>query len=207
MTATSAERIWSPSSHGETFKFPDFEPEVFPDDLTTHPEKSNSTVPISTISSPGTLPKQNGDLRSDMWQHKKDNHIAWGNGSAKGPLCGHGRQPSLSDAIRTIRTRKGSVSANAQEIAEALKAPVSVKLIVRSSAGTTRASSSPSLGTLHCVVHELSSDQYFYQIHIKRLSKTYHTYTHPIRFRFHMVLVLRIFGVPVSANQDSYTCP
>ena len=42
----------------------------------------------------------------------------------------HDRQKSLSDAIRTIRTRKGSVSANAQEIAEALKAPVSVKLVV-----------------------------------------------------------------------------
>lgn len=42
----------------------------------------------------------------------------------------HGRQKSISEAIKTIRTRKGSVSANAAEIADALKAPVSVRLIV-----------------------------------------------------------------------------
>lgn len=43
---------------------------------------------------------------------------------------GHGRQKSLSDALRTIRTRKGSVSQNAHEIADALRAPVSPKLVV-----------------------------------------------------------------------------
>lgn len=52
--------------------------------------------------------------------------MAWTNGQG----TRHGRQKSLSDAIRTIKTRKGSVSANAHEIADALKAPVSVKLIV-----------------------------------------------------------------------------
>ena len=40
------------------------------------------------------------------------------------------RQKSLSEAFRTIRTRKASVSENAAEIAEALKAPLSVKLVV-----------------------------------------------------------------------------
>lgn len=44
---------------------------------------------------------------------------------------GHGRQKSLGDAIRNIRTRNGSVGQNAQEIAEALKAPISPALIVR----------------------------------------------------------------------------
>ncbi|KAK2612839.1 hypothetical protein QQS21_001119 [Conoideocrella luteorostrata] len=43
---------------------------------------------------------------------------------------GHGRQKSLSDAFRTIRTRKGSVSQNAHEIADALRAPVSPKLVI-----------------------------------------------------------------------------
>lgn len=42
----------------------------------------------------------------------------------------HGRQKSLSDAIRTIRTRNGSFSQNAHEIADALKAPISPKLVV-----------------------------------------------------------------------------
>lgn len=44
---------------------------------------------------------------------------------------GHGRQKSLSEAIRTIRTRNGSVSQNVHEITDALKAPVSARLIVR----------------------------------------------------------------------------
>lgn len=36
----------------------------------------------------------------------------------------------MSDAFRTIRTRKASVSANVHEIGDALKAPVSPKLVV-----------------------------------------------------------------------------
>lgn len=44
---------------------------------------------------------------------------------------GHHRQKSLSEAIRTIRTRKGSVSQNVHEITDALKAPVSARLTVR----------------------------------------------------------------------------
>ena len=43
----------------------------------------------------------------------------------------HGRQKSLTEAIRTVRTRNMSISENAQEIAESLKAPVSYKLVVR----------------------------------------------------------------------------
>ncbi|SPO05637.1 related to SLY41 protein [Cephalotrichum gorgonifer] len=46
-----------------------------------------------------------------------------------GSTKGHTRQKSLSQAIRTIRTRNGSVSQNVHEITEALKAPVSGRLI------------------------------------------------------------------------------
>jgi solute carrier family 35 protein E1 len=42
----------------------------------------------------------------------------------------HTRQKSLGDAFRTIRARKGSMSQNAHEIADALRAPVSPKLVV-----------------------------------------------------------------------------
>ncbi|KAL7964512.1 triose-phosphate transporter family domain-containing protein [Trichoderma sp. SZMC 28014] len=41
----------------------------------------------------------------------------------------HGRQKSLGDAFRTIRARNGSMSQNAHEIADALRAPVSPKLV------------------------------------------------------------------------------
>jgi hypothetical protein len=43
---------------------------------------------------------------------------------------GHKSRRSVSDALHNIRTRQGSVSENAQELAEALKAPISYKLIV-----------------------------------------------------------------------------
>jgi solute carrier family 35 protein E1 len=86
----------------------------------------------------------NGGLPSvDRWQARRDSRLrgaSWGvssqtNGSGNGHghsgLKGHSRQKSLGDALRTIRTRKGSVSANVHEIGDALKAPVSPKLIVR----------------------------------------------------------------------------
>lgn len=43
---------------------------------------------------------------------------------------GHRPRRSVSDALAKFRNRQGSVSENAQELAEALKAPVSYKLIV-----------------------------------------------------------------------------
>lgn len=43
---------------------------------------------------------------------------------------GHRPRRSVSDALAKFRNRHGSVSENAQELAEALKAPVSYKLIV-----------------------------------------------------------------------------
>lgn len=43
---------------------------------------------------------------------------------------GHRPRRSVSDAFAKLRNRQGSVTENAQELAEALKAPVSYKLIV-----------------------------------------------------------------------------
>jgi hypothetical protein len=57
------------------------------------------------------------------------------NGSAAVGHHGHGvrhsRQKSLTEAIRNIRTRSGSVTQNTIEIAEALAPPVSPTLLVR----------------------------------------------------------------------------
>lgn len=43
----------------------------------------------------------------------------------------HNRQKSLSDAFSTLRARSGSVTSNVHDVADALKAPVSAKLVVR----------------------------------------------------------------------------
>lgn len=65
---------------------------------------------------------------SDRWQPRRESGLGASPWKAAGRS--HGRQKSLTDALRTIRTRSGSVSENAREVADALKAPVSPKLIV-----------------------------------------------------------------------------
>ncbi|KAI9699347.1 MAG: suppressor of loss of ypt1 [Candelina mexicana] len=86
-------------------------------------------VPLNSKGPDASADVQNGFIPSERWQPRKDNVVYWGNGSMKGAGSRHGRQKSLSDAFKTIRTRRGSVSANAHEIADALKAPISLKLI------------------------------------------------------------------------------
>jgi hypothetical protein len=71
-------------------------------------------------------------VSADRWQPRRDSALK-GSGWANSHTGGHSRQKSLSDAFRTIRTRRASVSANVHEVADALKAPVSPKLIVRES--------------------------------------------------------------------------
>ena len=130
-TMTSTDRRWSSSSNkSETFKFPDFEPSHSRERLSVHEEETAGTV-SSRTSSPNAFPRANGTLHSQRWQPRRDSHVMWSSGHVNGSAgLKHSRQKSLSDAIKTIRTRKGSVGANAQEIAEALKAPVSIRLIV-----------------------------------------------------------------------------
>ncbi|OXV11210.1 hypothetical protein Egran_01026 [Elaphomyces granulatus] len=65
---------------------------------------------------------------NDPTQPRKAGRVSWdqvnGSGGSK-----HRPRKSISEAITTIRTRNASMSANAQELAAALKAPVSYKLI------------------------------------------------------------------------------
>jgi solute carrier family 35 protein E1 len=71
---------------------------------------------------------------NDAWQPRKlAGHVSW----EPIGISKHRPHKSISEAITTIRTRNVSVSANAHEIAEALKAPVSYRLIV---SGNIRAS-------------------------------------------------------------------
>ncbi|KAF4463534.1 hypothetical protein FALBO_9659 [Fusarium albosuccineum] len=94
--------------------------EKFPDFIDTPVGNSRSPSPLNP---PGWA--NGGPPRSsDRWLpvSRQDGWPAGGRG--------HNRQKSLTDAIRTIRARNGSVSQNAQEIADALRAPVSPKLII-----------------------------------------------------------------------------
>lgn len=67
---------------------------------------------------------------NDLWEPRKAGFYSREppNGFTRNPK--HRPRKSISEAISTIRTRNGSVSANAQELAQALRAPVSYRLIV-----------------------------------------------------------------------------
>ncbi|KAF2742163.1 TPT-domain-containing protein [Sporormia fimetaria CBS 119925] len=108
-----------------TFKFPPFQPDLLP----THEEEPLG-LSTSRATSPSRPPTLNGNSLPGRWNPRKEPGYEYGymNGSPGGGR--HGRQKSLSEAIRTIRTRKASVSQNAHEIADALKAPLSPKLIL-----------------------------------------------------------------------------
>ena len=127
MTSTSARD----SSPHATFKFPTFQPDLLPT-----PEEDDYGLGTSRGGSPnhghGHVAQGNGSaIPADRWQPRRGSKVGLANGVGQGAPGRHGRQKSLSEAIRTIRTRKGSVTQNAQEIAEALKAPLSPKLVVR----------------------------------------------------------------------------
>ncbi len=127
MQPASAERRWSTSSTGQE-KFPDLDHSQSGDYLTAIDASDEGATTSSRTPSPA---KSNGILHSERWQARKDHHLVWGNGHTNiTPPRPQGRQRSLSDAFKTIRSRKASVSENAREVAEALKAPVSMKIVV-----------------------------------------------------------------------------
>lgn len=107
------------SREATTEKFPDFETSNF------HNASPAQAAPDG---------RQNGYLNGvsdDRWQPRGGSSalgLKWG--ASGQPARGHGRKKSINDAIKNIRTRNGSVSQNAHEIADALRAPVSPTLIV-----------------------------------------------------------------------------
>lgn len=94
------------------------------DPFPTFVDETKETV----TSSNGQLP--DGQLgHDDLWQPRKAGNVSW---SHKPPSASkHRPRKSISETITTIRTRNASMSANAHDIAEALRAPISYKLIVR----------------------------------------------------------------------------
>lgn len=139
-TTAMASAMPQDSKAHTTYKFPAFQPDLLP----TYEEEEPFGVTSSRSPSPIHGAQANGSAVSgDRWQPRKEARHGYMNGPGYGNASarhghGHGRQKSLSEAIRTIRTRKASVSQNAHEIADALKAPLSPMLIVCLSDGYTR---------------------------------------------------------------------
>jgi solute carrier family 35 protein E1 len=97
--------------------------EKFPDMDLSDPQALHHANNPSQLPSEYFRPPPGG-----RWQPPADS-LSWMRPVSTGGR-GHSRQKSLGDAFRTIRTRKGSVNANIHEISDALKAPVSPRLVV-----------------------------------------------------------------------------
>jgi solute carrier family 35 protein E1 len=106
-----------------------------------------------------------GPRRESFAYHNDDPRNGGGGGSK------HERQKSLSDAFHNIRTRRSSMSTNAHELADALKAPISPKLIVGQPAPAQylhhalTSSALLSADAVYHLVYDLSTDQYLFEIH------------------------------------------
>ena len=127
----------SASANGGLSKFPAFAP----DSLSHYgdSERRSTSSPERNPQPPLTLRQSleqqdgNGAFRGFPSQQPQSHWQARRSSRAPGPAGarrGHGRQRSLSEAIQVIRERRGSISQNAAEIADALKAPVSPRLVV-----------------------------------------------------------------------------
>jgi solute carrier family 35 protein E1 len=109
--------------------------EKFPDlDVGVLPRNAPSPMKLNGHAAANGTPNGNHQAPGRPWLPRADSNqargVRWG-AVANGYAHGHDRQKSISEAFRTIKTRHGSVSQNAHEIADALKAPVSPRLIVR----------------------------------------------------------------------------
>ncbi len=131
MISTSTERRLSSSSASRSLsnKIMGAPPPSL-SDLTHTPEGDRLGRSTGRRPSPREFPLLHGTSPGNESQLRSESESIWASRQGNDVVPRHGRQKSLSEAFKTIRTRRASVSANAHEIADALKAPVSVKLIV-----------------------------------------------------------------------------
>lgn len=177
--------------------------EAFPDhvDLSTHQFSEHSSNLSKPIGLNGNLPL------AERWTPRKEPESTWMNGSSSTPSRSHGRQKSLSDAIRTIRTRRGSVSANAHEIAEALKAPVSPKLIVNDQTPPPKRLLTPFIDPLHYLVPIVSFDQYVLKVNTERFREACDFNTGTICLRRIILSAFLVAGHYISFTKERDSRP
>nr|POE84626.1 putative transporter c83.11 [Quercus suber] len=132
--ATTDERRRSSTStrpSTKSFKFPDFSHEQLQFQAVEDDSEDISRGPSPQPLLNG-LPA--GLHSSERWPGRRNppkaTWTSWANGAMNGGSKRQAKQKSLTEAIKTVRTRKMSISESGHEIAESLKAPVSMKLVV-----------------------------------------------------------------------------
>ena len=174
-------------------KFPSFEDSRLE-------EKVHAVISPRQVSSPVNPPSVNN------WPVRKSSQTSWENRNGGG-LYKHRPRKSVTEAFDNLRQRRGSISANTHELAEALKAPISYKLIVRAILFEFRKASTVNirLGALHCLVPDVSAHQHILKVHIECVSETGHTDDRSICVCFAMVSCLCLLGFDFPQLKDSHS--
>ena len=192
--------IQSNHSDNGTTAFPDFDTTVGREHDTIYEDQTLKRVDSKHPSaSPARRP--NGILHSEKWAPTREYTPTRGNGQINGIPIGRNRQKSLGEAIRTIHARKASVSANAHELAEALKAPVSYKLVVRSIPCYHSLYLTSLPDSVLDMVFQLSTYKHLLEINSHHLQATSHFDNHTILLRFLLVSILCSAGSAFSGTQ------
>ncbi|KAK3387000.1 triose-phosphate transporter family-domain-containing protein [Podospora didyma] len=110
---------------GDTEKFPDFD--------SGHAFTNGRTATANPRWQQNGYSNGNGATINppppDHWQPRRESRVRWAQREhpSSASFAGHTKQKSISHAIRQIRS--GSMSQNAHEIADALRAPISYRLV------------------------------------------------------------------------------
>lgn len=166
----------NPNPNGN-WKFPRLSQDYAPDEFHDEALEDISEIPRDRTPKPLEHGLPNGLHSSERWPGRKSSRAqqwtALTNGAAGGSTR-QGKQKSLSEAIKTVRTRKMSISETAHEVADSLKAPVSLKLVVRSPRRLSNLLTCADCiqGALQCVVCDFDLDQHLLQGHLNRPAET-----------------------------------
>lgn len=153
----------------------------------------------------------NGAPQTDRWQPRRDSALRGsirGNGSMS-TGGRHNRQKSLSEAIRTVAARRGSVSANVHEIGDALKVPVSPTIIVKNHNSRSRefCRANSELDIQYHLVYVKCSHEYILESHLECLPKTCNPHPDSIRVRLLLLPLLLLASCNVSGYPALDTIP
>jgi hypothetical protein len=173
-------------------KFPSFED-------TRSEEKSHR------VTSPQAYSQSANPLSVNNWPVRKSGQTGWENRNGGGVLHKHRPRRSVSEAFDNFRQRRGSISANTHELAEALKAPISYKLIVSASRLIGWQTSNIAVGALYFLVHDIRAHQYVLEIYPERVSETRDIDNCSVRLCLTMVSRLCLLGFRLPEPENSYS--
>lgn len=123
-------------------------------------EDTRSDLAVHPVDSPEDSRSPVNPLLVSNWPVRNASRAGWENHN--GTRYKHQPKRSVSEALGNFRQRRGSIAANTHVLAEALKAPISYKLIVSSTSihSHTRINTNNCMGAMYCLVYDIGPHEY-----------------------------------------------